>query len=105
MDLKKMIGARIQEIRNKKRLTQEQLSERMDINLKYLSGIERGKENPTLNILIKLAQSLEIDLVEIFNFVQIEDPAERKALINTLLDEADSDQLKLVFKILSVIIK
>jgi transcriptional regulator with XRE-family HTH domain len=105
MDLKEMIGARIKEIRNKRGLTQEQLSERMDINPKYLSSIERGKENPTLNTLINLSESLEVDLAEVFNLVQIEDPAERKTLMKNLLEKADSEQLKLAFKILSAIIK
>lgn len=103
MNLKEMIGARIKEIRQKKSLTQEQLAERMDINSKYLSGIERGKENPTLNTLIKLAKSLDVDIGEIFTSVQIEDPTQRKTMINELLDGADNDQLKLAHKILSVV--
>jgi DNA-binding XRE family transcriptional regulator len=57
LDIKQMIGARIKEIRTKKGITQEQLSERMEINPKCLSSIERGKENPTLNTLIKLLES------------------------------------------------
>ncbi len=105
MDLKQMIGAKVKEIRSKRGITQDQLSERMDINSKYLSSIERGKENPTLNTLIKLSQSLEVNLDEIFSFVEIEDPDARKSLIISLLDEANDEQLKLAFKILSVIIR
>ena len=104
MDIKQMIGARIKEIRAKKGITQERLSERMEINPKYLSSIERGKENPTLNTLIKLSESLEVDIGEIFSFVEAEDPHRRKSQILSLLDEADSEQLKLIFKVLSVVI-
>lgn len=104
MNKKQMIGARIKEIRNKKGLTQEQLSERMEINPKYLSSIERGNENPTLNTLIRLSESLDVDLSEIFSFIQIEDPGERKSMITSLLDEADNEQLKQAFKVLSVIL-
>ena len=104
MDIKQMIGARIKEIRTKKGITQEGLSERMEINPKYLSSIERGKENPTLNTLIKLSESLEVDIGEIFSFVEAEDPNRRRSQIISLLDEADSEQLKLVFKVLSVVI-
>ena len=99
-----MIGARVKEIRNKKGLTQEQLSERMEINPKYLSSIERGNENPTLNTLIKLSESLEVDLGEIFSLIQIEDPGERKSMITSLLDQADNEQLKQAFKVLSAIL-
>ena len=104
VDKKQMIGARIKEIRNKKGLTQEQLSEKMEINPKYLSSIERGNENPTLNTLIKLSESLEVDLGEIFSFIQIEDPGERKLLVTTLLDQADTEELKLAYKVLSAIL-
>ena len=91
-----MIGARIKEIRTKKGITQERLSERMEINPKYLSSIERGKENPILNILVRLSESLEVDLGEIFSFVEAEDPTKRKSQIIFLLDEADSEQMKLI---------
>ena len=104
MNTKQMIGARVKEIRNKKGLTQEKLSERMEINPKYLSSIERGNENPTLNTLIKLSESLEVDLGEIFSLIQIEDPGERKSMITSLLDQADNEQLKLAFKVLSAIL-
>ena len=72
---------------------------------KYLSSIERGKENPTLTTLINLSKALGVDLGEIFSFVQIEDPGKRKSLVLSLLNEADDEQMKLVFKILSAIIK
>ena len=104
MNTKQMIGARVKEIRNKKGLTQEKLSERMEINPKYLSSIERGNENPTLNTLIKLSESLEVDLGEIFSLIQIEDPGERKSMITSLLDQADNEQLKRAFKVLSAVL-
>ena len=105
MDIKQMIGARIKEIRTRKGLSQEKLSEKMGINPKYLSSIERGKENPTLNTFIKLAESLEVDLGEIFTSLQIEDASRRMPLVKSLLKEADSEQLKVALKVLSAIIR
>ena len=103
MDKIQMIGIRIAEIRKQKGLTQEALAGIMEVSPKYLSSIERGKENPTLNMLINLADSLEVDLGQIFTFVQIEDPKRRKALLESLLKNADDDQLKLALKLLKVI--
>jgi DNA-binding XRE family transcriptional regulator len=105
MDAKQTIGCRIKHIRMKKGFTQEQLAEKIDINSKYLSSIERGKENPTLNTLIKLSESLDVNLNNIFYQVEIEDPAKRKSLINSILNEASDEQLKLAYKILSAIIR
>ena len=104
MNIKQMIEARIKEIRVKRKLTQEQLAEKTEINPKYLSSIERGLENPTFNTFFKLSESMDVSLDDIFNQVQIEDPAERKSMINSLLDQADDEQLKLAYRILSVII-
>ena len=104
MDLKEMIGSRIQEIRNKKGITLDQLSEKVGISSKYLSSIERGKENPTLNTILKLAQSLDVMPDEFFTHLEIEDPAKRKSMIIEMLNEADEDKLKLAHKVLSVMI-
>ncbi len=105
MNVKQMIGMRIAELRNSKGFTQERLADKMEISSKYLSSIERGKENPTLDTLIKLSESLGVNIEDIFRFIQIEDSVKRKSLVTSLINKADTDQLKLVYKILSVIIR
>ena len=107
MDKIQMIGIRIAEIRKQKGLTQEALAGKMGVSVspKYLSSIERGKENPTLKMLVNLADTLEIDLGQIFTFIQIEDPKRRKALLEFLLKKADEEQLKLAVKVLRVVIE
>ncbi|MBW1739754.1 MAG: helix-turn-helix transcriptional regulator [Deltaproteobacteria bacterium] len=103
MTKKELIGARIKSLRNSKNITQEQLSERTGINPKYLSSIERGKENPTLNTLIRLSETLDVDLWEVFEFVQEESPVMRKNLLISLINEANDEQLKLAVKIFRAI--
>lgn len=105
MDKIQMIGIRIAEIRKQKGLTQETLAGKMEVSPKYLSSIERGKENPTLNMLINLADSLEVELEQIFTFIQIEDPKRRKALLESLLKKADDEKIKLALKVLKVVIE
>lgn len=105
MDKKQMIGARIAEIRSKKGMTQEYLAGQMEISSKYLSSIERGKENPTLKTLISLSEALKVDLGEIFRFVQIEDASKRKPMIISLINDRNDDELKLAFNVLSALIQ
>ena len=105
MNLKKMIGARIQKLRKQKGLTQDELSEKVNISSKYLSSIERGKENPTLNTFISIAEELSVDIEEFFTEIQIEDPKITKEMILSLVDEADEGQLNTIYQILSVIIQ
>jgi transcriptional regulator with XRE-family HTH domain len=105
VDLKKMIGIRIGDLRKQKGLTQEKLAEKMGVSPKYLSSIERGKENPTLTTIINLAQSMDVEISDIFTFIEVEDPSKRKSLIASLLKEADENQLKKALKLLRIIIE
>jgi transcriptional regulator with XRE-family HTH domain len=105
VDTKQLIGARIKAIRTGKKITQEQLSGMMETSSKYLSSIERGKENPTLDMLIKLARSLDVDLGELFAFVQFEDPAQRKQLLVSLANRVGDKHSKLALKILSAVVQ
>ena len=57
-DVKKMMGKQIK-TSDKPGMSQEELSEKISINSKYLSAIERGKANPTLDVLTRLADSLK----------------------------------------------
>lgn len=63
-----LLGARIRELRAERGLSQERLAEAMQANVTYLSSIERGRENPTLDFLIKLSDALRVDLVDLVNF-------------------------------------
>lgn len=40
----------------------------MEISAQYLSGIERGKENPTFDMLMNLSDGLKVEMWELFDF-------------------------------------
>jgi methanogenic corrinoid protein MtbC1/DNA-binding XRE family transcriptional regulator len=52
------LGRRIQELRSARGWTQQQLAEAAQLDRTYISGLERGKQNPTLGALLRLARSL-----------------------------------------------
>ena len=54
------LGRRIREARNKLRFTQEVLAEKADIAVTYLGEIERGEKTPSLDVLINIAESLQV---------------------------------------------
>src|SRR5690242_11705539 len=49
------LGKRIRSIRQNKKWTLEMLAERAGMHVTYLSSIEHGHRNPTLNVLVSLA--------------------------------------------------
>ena len=54
------MGDRIREARKKNGLTQEQLSERLEVSVEFVSKIERGLNMPSMQIFIKLVEILNV---------------------------------------------
>ena len=65
MDMRKLVGQNFARLRREKGLTQEQIEERSGFSQQYLSGLERGKRNPTVITLYELAQALGVSHVEL----------------------------------------
>ena len=54
------IGQRIRDIRISKKLTQEYLAFRADVNVSHISNIERNKVKVSLPLLINICNSLDV---------------------------------------------
>jgi len=54
------MGDRIKESRKNHRWTQEQLAEKVDVSLEYISEIERALKMPSMQLFIKLVEVLDV---------------------------------------------
>jgi transcriptional regulator with XRE-family HTH domain len=64
-DLKQAFGIALRELREQRELSQQELADYSEIDRTYLSDLERGLSFPTLNVIFKLAEVLEIKPHEI----------------------------------------
>ena len=55
----KLIGVRIKNVRLKRKLTQDSLSEKVEIGVQHMNKIENGKAPLSLTCLVKIANALE----------------------------------------------
>lgn len=62
----KQFGQRLKEIRNLKGLSQEQLSHITDIDRSYISDVERGLRNISIENVTALADALEVPVYQLF---------------------------------------
>ncbi len=62
------IGKQIQKLRELKGLSQQDLAAKCNFEKSNMSRLEAGRVNPTLSTLEKVAISLDVTLVELFNF-------------------------------------
>jgi transcriptional regulator with XRE-family HTH domain len=66
MRLRDRVGLNIQELRRGMKLSQEELADMCKVHQTYLSGVETGKRNPSLLVLERIANALNVDAEELF---------------------------------------
>ena len=103
MDEKRLIGNRIKELRRKKGLSQEEFAEKAETSQNYLSRMERGTENPTLDMLIKLAHALEVEMWEMFDFGHNVTVKELKENLQAFTKSSDETTLRIALKVIRAI--
>lgn len=67
----KSIGERIAKARKTARMTQAELSEKIEISEKYLSRIECGKQLPSIVIVVKICNILCVSMDELLGQTNI----------------------------------
>ncbi|MGN6603021.1 MAG: helix-turn-helix domain-containing protein [Ginsengibacter sp.] len=67
MDMKVAIGERIAQLRKAKKLSQQKFSYDAEIERSYLTHVEKGRKNISIDTLVKITNALGISLKEFFN--------------------------------------
>lgn len=74
--IKYRFGKAVRRRRRELDLSQEKLGELAELHPTYISGIERGDRNPTLENIEKLARALDISVVDLFTNYKVEGKAD-----------------------------
>jgi transcriptional regulator with XRE-family HTH domain len=67
MDIKQKIGQRIKELRTGKELSQEEVANTADMERSFMTHIESGKRNISVETLQRILTALDISFQEFFN--------------------------------------
>lgn len=65
-DIAKQVGQRIRELRNERRMSQEEVAFKAGISPAHLGQIERALKNPTIDTIAKIAAALDIPVASLF---------------------------------------
>ena len=66
-------GLAFRAVRQERGLSQERLAHLAGLDRTYVSGIERGERNPSLENLLRLADTLDVDFSEIAQIAEDSD--------------------------------
>lgn len=100
---KEYIGKKLKEYRKKAKMTQEMVSNRIDIDEKHYGKLERGLFTPSLESFFKLINVLNIPLEE-FDVVEKQDNDLKNSLIKEI-NLTNDNEIEVFFEILKAVKK
>ncbi|WP_236347633.1 helix-turn-helix domain-containing protein [Paenibacillus plantiphilus] len=106
----KLVGGKVRELRKERGLSQEELGERAGFHFSYVGGLERGERNVSLENLAKVAETLGVDIGELFGYVRDYDKPlteKEKALQEAffLLLNRDEKEIQMAINVLTEVFK
>jgi len=96
-------GQRISELRQKRGLTQEKLAVLLQYSPNHISKIESARTNPSFDLIVRIADILDVDIKDLFNFDEHKNNTEIKEQLNFIINKIDNKDLKIVYKIINSI--
>lgn len=93
-----LIGARIQEIRISKNLSQSDLAELTKLSISYISMLENGKRRASIESLVMIADSLEVTVDELLNGNQLYNPTEYQTDLDLLMADCDRFEKRCIYE-------
>ncbi len=73
------LGSAIRRLRTEHELTIEVLASKAGIHWTYLTGVERGRRNPTLKVIAAISDALEIEVSALMRLAEAPGEGERSA--------------------------
>lgn len=94
----KLLGKRVKEIRKEKGFSQAELAAKCKTTAQYLSQIENGKKQASLQILVTLAQELEVSLDEFLTGNQVGNSQEYNREIAALFEDCSAYEKRVLYE-------
>ena len=95
-----LFGKRIRELRKIKSLTQEQLAEKVGLDVKQISNIETGCCFTTMATIEKLAECFESEIYQLFNFSHLKSKDELVPVIINKINNASEKEIQIITQII-----
>ncbi|MCI8590141.1 MAG: helix-turn-helix transcriptional regulator [Clostridiales bacterium] len=103
--VEKSIGKRIQEFRKRKGLTQDDLAEMIDISPNYLSALERGVYNISIDLLIKIMNCLDCTANDLFCDVMHSGYEIKASRLSDMIENLPPKEQSRIFSVVEAMVK
>ena len=89
IDISKLFGENLRKLRKEANLTQDELSEKLEISQKHLSKIETGSQFASAQLISKITNVLEINPSQLFEVLDENTPM--KELVNKITSKVTTN--------------
>ncbi len=103
--IEKDIGKRIRECRKKKRITQDQLAEKVGLTTNHYSALERGIYNIKLELLVCILNELDCSADEVFCDVVSKSSSARATKLSDKLEGLSLEEQYRIYEVVDTLIK
>lgn len=93
-EINKILGSNIKNLRKAKKITREQLAERLDVSTRFLADVEAGKAGVSLNTLKKLCSVLGTTADYLLGISDYSDAQRQYIEIDNKIKNINTEQLK-----------
>ncbi len=100
-----VIGSRIKKARRAKKLTQEELAEKIDVSVAFLSRVERGSSHINLKRLTQLCNLLDVSEGYILNGSSSNSNEYLNKEFNELLKKCSPEKQKMIYNVVKAIVE
>lgn len=101
--LSKLLGLRIKELRKAKGLTQAQLAEYIGMETTNLCKLENGGQFPKEENIEKLANSLNVNVKDLFEFGHFKSKAKLQDELIKIIQNASQKEIELYYKLITAV--
>lgn len=98
-EVKSFFGKKVKFYREKIKLSQEELSVKLELNQRQVSMIERGLSFPSLKTLNKLSQVFECNIQDLFDNDSLQSEAILKDLLSRMIKDLPYKKLQTLYMI------
>ena len=102
---RELLGARIKEIRRLRSISQERLAETVGLDSKFISKIEVGRSSPSLETMENIANVLNVEIKDLFEFAHLQAGGVKTEEIEQLLAGADEEKKRTIMKIVRAVVR
>ena len=98
MQIKKLVGKRIKEYRERSGYTQDALAEVLSLTKNYISDVERGKKFPRMNAIGASADQIFCDVID-------KTYPTRVSILSDEIEDLSSEEQQRIFAVVETLIK